>query len=72
MKKAFRRLAFQYHPDRNKEKGAEDRFKEINEAYEVLGDPHKRQVYDRFGHAGVRRGRGREGGSLGLRLRQLH
>jgi molecular chaperone DnaJ len=53
VKKAFRRLARQYHPDVNKEKGAEERFKEINEAYEVLGDAQKRQAYDRFGHAGV-------------------
>src|SRR5262245_34907921 len=53
IKKAFRKMAFQFHPDRNKEKGAEARFKEINEAYEVLGDAEKRQVYDRFGHAGV-------------------
>ncbi|HEX8035772.1 MAG TPA: molecular chaperone DnaJ [Ktedonobacterales bacterium] len=53
IKKSFRRLARQYHPDVNREKGAEDRFKEINEAYEVLGDAQKRQAYDRFGHAGV-------------------
>lgn len=53
IKKAFRRLARQYHPDVNKDKGAEARFKEINEAYEVLGDGQKRQAYDRFGHAGV-------------------
>nr|MBF6589411.1 DnaJ domain-containing protein [Ktedonobacterales bacterium] len=53
IKKAFRRLARQYHPDVNKEKGAETRFKEINEAYEVLGDAQKRAAYDRFGHAGV-------------------
>jgi molecular chaperone DnaJ len=53
IKKAFRRLARQYHPDVNKEKGAESRFKELNEAYEVLGDPQKRTAYDRFGHAGV-------------------
>jgi len=53
IKKAFRRLARQYHPDVNKEKGAEERFKEIAEAYEVLGDAQKRQTYDRFGHAGV-------------------
>ncbi|MEO7003255.1 MAG: molecular chaperone DnaJ [Ktedonobacterales bacterium] len=56
IKKAFRRLARQYHPDVNKEKGAEGRFKEINEAYEVLGDAQKRQAYDRFGHAGVNNG----------------
>ncbi len=53
IKKAFRGLARKYHPDVNKDKGAEDRFKEINEAYEVLGDAQKRQAYDRFGHAGV-------------------
>lgn len=54
IKRAFRRLAMQYHPDRNKEPGAEEKFKEINEAYEVLSDPEKRAAYDRFGHAGVR------------------
>jgi molecular chaperone DnaJ len=53
IKKAFRRLAMQYHPDRNKEPGAEERFKEINQAYEVLSDTDKRAAYDRFGHAGV-------------------
>lgn len=53
IKKAFRRLARQYHPDVNKEKGAEAQFKEINEAYEVLSDSQKRQMYDRLGHAGV-------------------
>jgi molecular chaperone DnaJ len=53
IKRAFRRLAMQYHPDRNKEAGAEDRFKQINAAYEVLSDPEKRQRYDRFGLSGV-------------------
>ena len=53
IKKAFRRLAMQYHPDRNHETGAETRFKEVNEAYEVLADQEKRTAYDRFGHAGV-------------------
>jgi molecular chaperone DnaJ len=51
VKKAFRRLAMQYHPDRNQEDGAEARFKEVNEAYEVLSDPERRAMYDRFGHA---------------------
>jgi molecular chaperone DnaJ len=58
VKKAFRRLAKQYHPDANKEQGAEARFIEINEAYEVLSDPQKRAAYDRFGHAGVENGAG--------------
>lgn len=51
IKKAFRRLAIQYHPD--KEGGNEDKFKEVNEAYEILKDSSKRQRYDQFGHAGV-------------------
>ncbi len=53
LKKAFRRLAMQYHPDRNKDDGAEAQFKEIGEAYEVLSDSEKRAAYDRYGHAGL-------------------
>jgi molecular chaperone DnaJ len=53
IKEAFRKLALQYHPDRNKEPGAEERFKEIAEAYAVLSDPNKRAEYDARGHAGV-------------------
>ena len=53
LKKAFRHLALEYHPDRNKKADAEERFKEINEAYQVLSNPEKRTAYDRFGHAGV-------------------
>ena len=56
LKKAFRKLAFEYHPDRNKDSGAEDRFKEINEAYQILSDKEKRAQYDQFGHAGVNGG----------------
>ena len=56
IKKAFRNLALQYHPDRvshDKKKEAEERFKEISEAYEILSDPQKRSNYDQYGHAGV-------------------
>jgi molecular chaperone DnaJ len=53
IKDAFRQLALKYHPDRNKEPGASDRFKEIAEAYAVLSDPTKRAEYDARGHAGV-------------------
>lgn len=52
-KKAYRKLALQYHPDRNKAPDAEEKFKEISEAYGVLSDPEKRAQYDRFGHAGI-------------------
>lgn len=55
IKKAYRRLAMQYHPDRNQgDKGAEQKFKEISEAYEVLCDESKRRQYDQFGHDGLR------------------
>ncbi len=53
IKRAFRKLAMQYHPDRNKSPDAEQRFKAVSEAYEVLSDPEKRAVYDRFGVAGL-------------------
>lgn len=53
IKKSYRQLARKYHPDVNKEQDAEDKFKEINEAYEILSDEQKRGMYDRFGHAGV-------------------
>ena len=52
IKSAYRKLAMQYHPDRNKETGAEDKFKEISEAYAVLSDDQKRIQYDHLGHAG--------------------
>jgi molecular chaperone DnaJ len=53
IKGAYRKLALQYHPDRNKAPGAEERFKEISEAYAVLSDDAKRAQYDRFGHEGI-------------------
>ncbi len=56
IKKAYRKLAMKYHPDRNSEANAEDKFKEVTEAYEVLRDSEKRSLYDRFGEAGVKRG----------------
>jgi len=53
IKKAYRKLAIQLHPDRNKEADAEERFKELSEAYAVLSDPEKKARYDQFGHAGI-------------------
>lgn len=58
LKRAFRKLAQKYHPDVSKEPDAENRFKEINEAYQVLSDPQRRRAYDQFGHAGVNFGAG--------------
>ncbi len=54
IKKAYRKLAMKYHPDRNKEdKNAEDKFKAVNEAYEILSDKEKRAAYDMYGHSGI-------------------
>lgn len=63
LKSAYRKLAMQYHPDRNPDDPvAEEKFKEASEAYQVLSDPDKRAAYDRFGHAGV--GNGMDGGGF--------
>ena len=62
IKKAYRKLAMEFHPDRNPAPEAEARFKAITEAYEVLRDPQKREAYDRYGKAGL-------GGARGRRLR---
>ena len=64
IKRAYRRLARKYHPDVNKEAGAEETFKEINRAYEVLSEPDVRQRYDQFGEAGVG-GAGAQGFDVG-------
>jgi molecular chaperone DnaJ len=67
IKRAFRNLAFKYHPDHNHNNDAGEKFKEVNEAYEVLSDPDNRSAYDRFGHSGVEVpfGRGFEGFNFG-------
>ena len=65
IKRAFRKLAKQYHPDINKEPGAEEKFKEIGEAYAVLSDTNKRRQYDQFGHAAFENG-GASGGGAGF------
>ena len=56
IKRAFRKLAMEFHPDRNKDPEAESRFKQVNAAYEVLSDADKRAKYDRFGMGGVNGG----------------
>jgi molecular chaperone DnaJ len=62
LKQAYRKLALKYHPDRNKgDEQAAEHFKEATEAYDVLNDPQKRQIYDQFGHAGLERGGYRPG-----------
>ena len=65
IKRAFRKLAKQYHPDVNKEEGAEAKFKEIGEAYAVLSDPQKKQQYDQFGHAAFDQNGGFGGAGFG-------
>ena len=65
IKSAYRKLAMKYHPDRNPgDSSAEDRFKEATEAYEILREPQKRQMYDQYGHAGLGQGAGGFGGGF--------
>lgn len=69
LKKAYRKVALKYHPDRNPDdKGAEDKFKEAAEAYEVLSDADKRAKYDRYGHAGVNANTGGFSGGAGMTM----
>ena len=66
IKKAYRKMAMKYHPDRNPgDKSAEEKFKEINEAYEVLKDPQKKAAYDQYGHAAFENGMGGGAGGFG-------
>ena len=70
VKKAYRKLAVQYHPDKNPgKKEAEEKFKEISEAYEVLSDPDKRANYDQFGHATFGPSSGGHGGGFARGVR---
>ncbi|CAL2033092.1 hypothetical protein CAEBREN_24528 [Caenorhabditis brenneri] len=65
IKKAYRKMALKYHPDKNKEPGAENKFKEIAEAYDVLSDEKKKKIYDQFGEEGLKDGPSGPGGGGG-------
>ena len=65
IKSAYRKLALKWHPDQNKDAGAEKTFKEINHAYEVLSDDTKKNMYDQLGHENYTRSGGKAGGPGG-------
>lgn len=65
IKKAYRKMALKYHPDKNKSPGAEDKFKEVAEAYDVLSDPKKREIFDQYGEEGLKGGMPGAGGPDG-------
>ncbi|MES1216086.1 MAG: DnaJ domain-containing protein, partial [Bacteroidota bacterium] len=73
IKKAYRKVAMQFHPDRNPgDKAAEEKFKEAAEAYEILSDADKKAQYDRYGHAGVSNGgRGAHSGPGGMNMEDI-
>lgn len=62
IKKAYRKMALKYHPDKNKSPGAEEKFKEIAEAYDVLSDAQKKEIFDKYGEEGLKVGAGGGGG----------
>merc|ERR1712130_920733 len=70
IKKAYRKMALKYHPDKNKAPDADEKFKDIAYAYEVLSDKKKRDVYDRFGEEGLKTNNGGGGGLMWRRRRR--